>query len=270
LCFVSAALCYVSEAKFGIKISEQYRFIIITGPVPEVYAKRIKVKVETAFSRAGKGGTGTAKCRGNYCGALYPTQLAREEGYDQWLWKGVTKNKFIEESGMMNAMFVINDALITPSLSDSILAGITRESLLILANDLAYKTEERPIAVTELKKAFHNKTITEAFGAGEAAVVAPIQTININGTDHQLPQYSHKNLFSRIKQKLDRIRKGQEEDIYRWNSCLNFLCCVSYKGRRNYRSFFCILENKEPTNENGNSNRSFRKSGTSSNQKIFI
>lgn len=211
---------YASEAKFGIKISEQYRFIIITGPVPEVYAKPIKVKVETVFSRAGKGGTGAAKCGGNYGGALYPTQLAREEGYDQLLWTDAAENKFIEESGMMNAMFVINNTLITPSLSDSILDGITRESLLILANDLGYKTEERPIAVAELEQAFHNKKITEAFGAGTAAVVAPIQTIHINGTDHQLPQYSHENLLSRIKQKLDRIRKGQEEDVYGWNSII--------------------------------------------------
>lgn len=209
---------YASEVKFGIKISEQYRFIIITGPVPEVYAKPIKVKVETHFSRAGKGGTGAAKCGGNYGGALYPTQLAREEGYDQLLWTDAAENKFIEESGMMNAMFVINDILVTPSLSDSILDGITRESLLMLANDLGYKTEERPISIAELELAFNNKKITEAFGAGTAAVVAPIETIHINGTDRQLPQYSPENLHSRIKLRLDRIRKGQEEDIYGWNS----------------------------------------------------
>ena len=105
---------YASEAKFGIKISEQYRFIIFSGPVPELYANPIKVKVETNYIRAAKGGTGFAKCGGNYGGAFYPTQLAREQGYDQVLWTDARENKFIEESGMMNVMFVINDTLVTP------------------------------------------------------------------------------------------------------------------------------------------------------------
>jgi len=91
---------------------------------------------------------------------------------------------------MMNVMFVINDTLITPPLSDSILDGVTRDSLLTLANDLGYKTEERSVAIDELEKAFHNKTITEAFGAGTAAVIAPIQTIQINGGDFHLPAYN--------------------------------------------------------------------------------
>lgn len=208
---------YASEAKFGVKISDQYRFIIFTGPVPELYAKPIKVKVETDFIRAAKGGTGFAKCGGNYGGAYYPTKLAREQGYDQVLWTDSKENKFIEESGMMNVMFVINDTLVTPPLSDSILDGVTRDSLLTLANDLGYKTEERPVAVDELEKAFVDKTISEAFGAGTAAVVAPIQTIHINGIDYHLPEYGPHNLFNNMKRKLEAIRTGKEEDVYGWN-----------------------------------------------------
>ena len=128
--------------------------VIFSGPVPELYAKPIKVKVETNYTRAAKGGTGFAKCGGNYGGAYYPTRIAREQGYDQVLWTDGKENKFIEESGMMNVMFVINDILVTPPLSDSILDGVTRDSLLTLANDLGYKTEERPVAVEELEKAF--------------------------------------------------------------------------------------------------------------------
>ena len=208
---------YASEARFGVKISDQYRFIIFTGPVPELYAKPIKVKVETNYVRAAKGGTGFAKCGGNYGGAYYPTKLAREQGYDQVLWTDGRENKFIEESGMMNVMFVINDVLVTPPLSDSILDGVTRDSLLILANDLGYTTEERRISVEELEEAFRNKTITEAFGAGTAAVVAPIQTININEMDYHLPQYNSESLLNRIKSKLEKLRTGLEEDIYGWN-----------------------------------------------------
>jgi branched-chain amino acid aminotransferase len=208
---------YASEAKFGIKISDEYRFVIFTGPVPDLYARPIKIKVETNYIRAAKGGTGFAKCGGNYGGAYYPTKLARQQGYDQVLWTDAKENKFIEESGMMNVMFVINDSLVTPPLSDSILDGVTRDSLLTLANDLGYKTEERPVSVDELETAFRNKTITEAFGAGTAAVVAPIQTIHINGIDYFLPEYSHENLLYIIKHKLEKIRTGQDEDVYGWN-----------------------------------------------------
>lgn len=211
---------YASEAKFGVKISDEYRFIIFTGPVPELYAKPIKVKVETNYIRAAKGGTGFAKCGGNYGGAYYPTRLAREQGYDQVVWTDAKENKFIEESGMMNLMFVINNALVTPLLSDTILDGVTRDSLLILANDLGYKIEERPVTVAELEKALRNKTITEAFGAGTAAVVAPIETIQINGIDFQLPTYSPENMLNRLKEKLKNIRTGLEADIYKWNFVL--------------------------------------------------
>lgn len=211
---------YASEAKFGVKVSDAYRFVIVTGPVPELYAKPIRVKVETNYIRAAKGGTGYAKCGGNYGGAFYPTQLARKDGYDQVLWTTGGNDPFIEESGMMNVMFVINDTLVTPPLSDSILDGVTRDSLLTLASELGYKTEERPVSVNELKQAFQNKAITEAFGAGTAAVVALIQTINIDGINFNLPEYSHENLMNRIKQRLHKIRAGKEEDVFGWNYIL--------------------------------------------------
>lgn len=208
---------YASEARFGVKISDQYRFIIFSGPVPELYTQPIKVKVELDYVRAARGGTGFAKCGGNYGGAYYPTKLARQQGYEQVLWTDARENKYIEESGMMNVMFVIDNKLVTPPLSDSILDGITRDSLLTLANELGYTTEERKISVDELETAFRNKTITEAFGAGTAAVVAPIQTININGVDYHLPKYNPGNLLNRIKEKLAKIRSGQDPDNYGWN-----------------------------------------------------
>lgn len=211
---------FASEARFGVKISDEYRFVIFTGPVPDIYSKPIKVKVETEYIRAGKGGTGYAKCGGNYGGAYYPTQLAREQGYDQVLWTDGKENKYIEESGMMNVMFVINDTIVTPPLSDSILDGVTRDSLLTLARDLGYKTEERPIDIHELEKAFRNRSISEAFGTGTAAVVAPINTISIDAIDFHLPEYSHENLLFKLKNKLESIRSGKEPDKYGWNFML--------------------------------------------------
>ena len=208
---------YASEAKFGVKISDEYRFIIFTGPVPGLFAKPIKVKVETSYIRAAKGGTGFAKCGGNYGGSFYPAKLAKEEGYDQVLWTGGQDNAYIEESGMMNAMFVINNTLVTPPLSDSILDGVTRDSLLTIANDLGYPTEERPVSIAELEQAFKEKNITEAFGAGTAAVVAPIETIHINGVDYSMAPYNENSVHNKLKNRLELIRSGQLADVHEWN-----------------------------------------------------
>jgi len=209
-----------TEKFLGVRVSSDYRFLIITSPVPSTFAKPIKLKVETEYIRAAPGGTGFAKCGGNYGGAFYPTQLARQEGYDQVLWTDARENKFIEESGMMNIMFVIGNKLITPALSDTILDGVTRDSLLALARTIGYETEERPISLDELEKAFHDNTISEAFGAGTAAVVAPVTTINIRGVDLHLPEYSHENLSGKLKQKLEHIRTGRGQDIHDWNSII--------------------------------------------------
>jgi len=208
---------FASEARFGVKVSEKYHFVIFSGPVPALYQSPIKVKVEREYIRAAKGGTGFAKCAGNYGGAFYPTQLAREEGYDQVLWTDARENEFIEESGTMNVMFMINGKLVTPPLSDSILDGITRDSLLDIAKSLGIPVQERQIGATELKYAFKNKTITEAFGAGTAAVVAPISVIGIDGVDHHLPIYPDNALMFQLKNELDAIRYGKKADTYKWN-----------------------------------------------------
>ena len=142
------------------------------------------------------------------------------EGYDQVLWTDANDHTYIEESGMMNVMFVINGKLVTAPLSDSILDGVTRDSLLTLAQELGYETEERPIAVAELEAAFKKGMITEAFGAGTAAVVAPIQTIHINGIDYSLPKYNGNNLLFKLKAGLENIRLGISTDTYGWNFML--------------------------------------------------
>lgn len=206
-----------TEKALGVKISSEYRFIIFTSPVQSVYPHPISLKVETQYVRAARGGTGFTKCGGNYGGAFYPTQLARKQGYDQVLWTDAAQNKFIEESGMMNVMFVIANSIVTPPLSDTILDGVTRDSLLTLARDLGFKIEERPVSIDELELCFRNRQVTEVFGVGTAAVVAPVKTVNINGTDFHLHQYSHESLSSRLKEKLERMRTGQEADVHNWN-----------------------------------------------------
>ena len=208
---------YASEARFGIKISDQYRFIIFTGPVSEFYAKPIKVKVERRYTRAAPGGTGSAKCGGNYGAAYYPTKLARDEGFDQVLWTDGRDHQYIEESGMMNVMFVIDGKLLTPPVGETILDGVTRDSLLQVATDLGYQYEERAIHVDELIEAFRNNTISEAFGVGTAAVVAPIQTIQIDGMNFHLPTYSHESTLFNLKRALEAVRFGRAADVHGWN-----------------------------------------------------
>jgi branched-chain amino acid aminotransferase len=133
------------------------------------------------------------------------------------LWTDARENKYIEESGMMNAMFVIDGTLVTPPLSDSILDGVTRDSLLTLAADLGIPHEARPISLDDLEHAFRHNAITEAFGAGTAAVVSPIATIHLNGIDYHLPAYSEQSVMYRLKNKLEAIRAGKEEDKHGWN-----------------------------------------------------
>jgi branched-chain amino acid aminotransferase len=211
---------FASEERFGVKIAEEYLFIVFSGPVPPFYSKPLKVKVERNFIRAAKGGTGYAKCCGNYGAAFYPTQKAREEGYDQVLWTDASEHQYIEESGTMNVIFVIEDKLVTPALSDSILDGVTRESLITLAQEMNLQVEERRIGIDELKLAFLNKTITEAFGAGTAAVVAPIEIIGIDDRNYHLPAYTQSNIMFKLKERLENIRSGVDADKFNWNYIL--------------------------------------------------
>jgi branched-chain amino acid aminotransferase len=209
---------FASEARFGVKIADEYKFIIFGGPVGPYYGKPLKLKVETHYSRAIKGGTGFAKCAGNYGASFYPAKLAKEEGYDQVLWTDGKEHKYIEESGTMNVMFIVDDLLITPATSDSILDGVTRDSILQLADMLGMKHEERKVSIEELESWMKSGRLKEAFGAGTAAVVAPIEHINIEGNDYTLAPATADTFMMRVKKKLMDIRTGQEEDIFSWNT----------------------------------------------------
>ena len=206
-----------TEARLGVKVSEEFRFMIISGPVGPYYQRPVSVKIETEFVRAPKGGTGYAKCAGNYGAAFYPTQKAKEQGYDQVLWTDGRENKYIEESGTMNVMFVIDGVLVTPPLSDSILDGVTRDSFIRIAEDAGLKVEERLVSVEEIKNAFIDKKLTEAFGAGTAAVASPIKTIGIYGVNYHLPVNKQDSVAEKLKSTLENIRTGKIDDIYNWN-----------------------------------------------------
>ncbi len=209
-----------TEERIGVKISDEYLFMIVCSPTYAYYSSPLKVKIETHFVRAAEGGTGAAKCGGNYGGAYYPTQLAKEEGFDQVLWTDSKNHEFIEESGTMNAMFFIDNVLVTPPLSGSILDGVTRDSILSIARERGMKVEERPISIKELKRAFEVGKRIEAFGAGTAAVVAPIESISIDG--HAYKCYLGDDaIMYQLKQQLYDIRKGNTPDTHNWNYIVN-------------------------------------------------
>jgi len=209
-----------TEARLRVKVSESYRFAIVASPTGNYFQQPVRVKVERDFVRAARGGTGYAKCGGNYGASMYPTQKAKEEGYDQVLWTDGQTHRYIEESGAMNVFFVLDGTLVTPPLSDSILDGVTRDSLLKLAQRDGIPIAERPVDVEELKEAFKKGTITEAFGAGTAAVISPIGVIGIDGNDYTLPASgtgSARSIGAQLKDALDNIRYGREADTEEWN-----------------------------------------------------
>lgn len=206
-----------TEARLRVKVSSSYRFFIVATPVGAYFEQPVRVKVERTFVRAPRGGTGYAKCGGNYGASMYPTQRAREEGYDQVLWTDAKENRFIEESGAMNVMFVIDNVLVTPPLSDSILDGVTRDSLLKLARRRGLRVEERPVDVEALKAAFAEGRISEAFGTGTAAVISPIGVIGIDGVDYALPAAGKPGIGSGLKEELEKIRHGRAADVENWN-----------------------------------------------------
>ncbi|MGZ4034467.1 MAG: branched-chain amino acid aminotransferase, partial [Bacteroidia bacterium] len=153
----------------GVKPSDNYRFYIITSPAGKYYNEPVKVLVETNYIRAVEGGVGFVKASGNYGRSLFPTKLAQQRGYQQIIWTDARNHRYLEESGTMNLMIVIDDVLITPPVGDTILAGITRDSVLTLARDWKMKVQERKISIDEVLDAHKRGTLEEAFGTGTAA-----------------------------------------------------------------------------------------------------
>ncbi|HMJ71257.1 MAG TPA: branched-chain amino acid aminotransferase [Cyclobacteriaceae bacterium] len=207
---------FSTEEYIGIKASLNWSFMIIASPVGKYYTSPVRVKIETKFTRAVAGGTGYAKAGGNYGGAIYPTKLALEQGYQQLIWTDGVEHKYVEESGTMNLMFVIDDALVTPALSDSILAGITRDSVLQLARRRGMKVEERKVSVDELVEALTQGRVSDAFGVGTAVTIAPIELIGYEGKDHVLPPVAYRQFSNGILKELESIRRGQAPDPLNW------------------------------------------------------
>ena len=200
----------------GIKPAENFKFYIFTCPAGNYYSEPVRVKIETEFTRAIKGGVGYSKTAANYAASLYPSVLAQEQNYDQLIWTDGKTHNYIEESGTMNLFFVIENTLLTAPLGDTVLDGVTRDSILALAEDLNIKTEVRNISVDEVINSINNNTLQEAFGAGTAATIAPIKTIGYENKDYDLPKNDSSSLSSKFLDLLDGIKYGSIDDNHNW------------------------------------------------------
>lgn len=207
---------FSADEYIGIRPSIDFTYMIILSPVGMYYAAPVKVKIETYYTRAAEGGTGYAKTGGNYAASIYPALLAQKEGYEQLLWTDGRKHEYIEESGTMNVMFVIKDALVTPQLTDSILPGITRDSVLTLARHWGIKVEERKISVREVIDTLQSGDMTEAFGVGTAATIAHIEAIGFEGKDYPLPPVEDRVVGRRFYDELEGIKRGTKPDPFNW------------------------------------------------------
>jgi branched-chain amino acid aminotransferase len=207
---------FASDEYIGVKPSDGYRFIIFTCPVRGYYSEPVRVKIETTFSRAFPGGTGEAKCGGNYAGGLYPAKMGQDAGFHQLIWTDGLTHQYIEESGTMNVFFNIDGTLVTPALDGTILRGVTRDSIIRIAKDEGFPVEERRVSVEEIVTAAREKRLVSAFGAGTAATIAHIASIAHGDEVFELPAVGERKLAERIGSVLDGIRRGHLTDKYGW------------------------------------------------------
>ncbi|TRZ43814.1 branched-chain amino acid aminotransferase [Robertkochia solimangrovi] len=195
--------------------SSEYKFIIICSPAQSYYGGKVKVKIADHYSRAASGGFGFAKAAGNYAGQFYPTRLANEEGYQQVIWTDANTHEYLEEAGTMNVFFRIGDKLITCPTSDRILDGVTRKSVIAIAEKLGITVEVRPIKVSELLEASKNGMLKEIFGSGTAAVITEISSFGYKGQDTDLPVLED-SYASKIKKSIIGIQYNKSEDPFGW------------------------------------------------------
>lgn len=208
---------FSTDDYIGIKPSDDYKFMIFTCPVGAYYSEPLNVKIEEHYTRASEGGVGRAKTAGNYAASLYPAKLGKEEGYHQLIWTDGKEHKYIEESGTMNIMFVIDGKLITPSEdSDTILRGITKRTVVDVAKSWGMEVEERNVTVEEIINAIKEGRLTEAFGAGTAATIAQINIIGFRGEKFELPAVAKREFSNKVYDYLEKVKRGLTKDPANW------------------------------------------------------
>jgi branched-chain amino acid aminotransferase len=207
---------FSSDEMIGVRPSETYKFLIILSPTGPYYSAPMRIYVEEKYTRAAPGGVGYAKAAGNYGSAMFVTAEAKKQGYDQVLWTDVFEHKYVQEIGTMNVFFVIGDKAVTPDLSSgTILAGVTRDSVMTILEEMGLQVEEKPVSIDMLIDAYKAGTLREVFGTGTAATVSLIRELKYKDFVMTFDTAKWK-VTPEIKKRLDAIREGRATDKFGW------------------------------------------------------
>ena len=208
---------FATQAGVSAAPASEYRFMIICTPVQAYYkGGEVKVKISDYYSRAANGGVGATKAAGNYAAQFYPTRKANEEGYQQIIWTNST-HEYLEEAGTMNVFFRVGDTLITAPTDDRILNGVTRKSLIAIAEKEGINVEVRKVSVTEIIDAAKSGELKEVFGSGTAAVVVPITGVGYQNDHFDLPTLDNPYAL-KLKNKLLDIQYNTVTDEFDWTT----------------------------------------------------
>ncbi len=210
---------YGNDETLGVHAVHHATFVIIASPVGSYYKEGInpvKIMIEDEDVRAVRGGTGYAKCGGNYAASNRAGERAAQKGYSQVLWLDGVERKYIEEVGAMNVMFKIGDEIVTPALTGSILPGITRKSCIEVLKSEGYTVSERLLSIDELAKAMEDGTLEEAWGCGTAAVVSPIGELCYKGVKYAVNEGKIGAVTQHLYDTLTGIQWGRVEDSFGW------------------------------------------------------
>ena len=208
-----------NDESLGVHAVHNATYVIIASPVGSYYAEGInpvKIMIEDEDVRAVRGGTGYAKCGGNYAASNRAGERAAQQGYSQVLWLDGVERKYIEEVGAMNVMFKINGKIVTPMLSGSILPGITRMSCIAVLKEKGFDVEERLLSIDELADALQNGKLEEAWGCGTAAVVSPIGELCYKGVKYPVNNGEIGEVTQMLYDTLTGIQWGKIEDTFGW------------------------------------------------------
>ena len=208
-----------TRVMLGVHASTEYLFFIILSPVGSYYAHGLeptKLIVEDRYTRATIGGTGEAKCLGNYAASMKAGEEAEEKGFDQVPWLDANEKKYVEEVGSMNMFFVIGGEVVTPALVGSILPGITRKSCIQVLKDKGIPVSERRISIDEVIAAQQNGTLDEAFGTGTAAVISPVGLIRYRDKDYVIGGGKMGRITRMLYDTITGIQYGTAPDVYGW------------------------------------------------------
>jgi branched-chain amino acid aminotransferase len=203
--------------------SNSYSYLTIASPAGPYFSggiKPVKVWLSTEYTRAAPGGTGEAKCGGNYAAAFLAQAHATAQGCDQVVWLDAAEHRWVEEMGGMNLYFVFGSGpsarIVTPALTGTLLPGVTRDSLLTLATDLGYTAEEGKISTDEWREGNESGALTEVFACGTAAVITPVGAVDSANGGWTIGDGTPGPITMQLREQLTNIQTGKAEDKHGW------------------------------------------------------